>query len=280
MSQRSLQIIVVSVSVSLFAVLYFGGRTTPNSRPDIEKTRALRAESSTDSDLIISSAKADFTEEQLVTILEIELSLPLQLTDSLRAESFKNLSKEWNSLGRFDIGGIYAQKVAEIFNTEESWSITGTTFGMGQKRAANEETQTFCAERAVAAFNKAIELNPDEVQHKINLALIYVETSQPMQGISMLRDLASKNPKNTSVLLALGQLSVRSGQYDKAIERYQEIVKIESDNLRAHYALAQIYQSLGKIQDAIEAYNKCLEISDDDKFKSDIQQNIKKLKSN
>jgi Flp pilus assembly protein TadD len=107
-----------------------------------------------------------------------------------------------------------------------------------------------------------------------------VETSQPMQGISMLRDLANKNPKNTSVLLALGQLSVRSGQYDKAIERYQEVVTIEANNLRAYYALAQLYQSLGRTEDAVKAYNKCLEISDDDKFKSDIQQNIKKLKSN
>jgi tetratricopeptide (TPR) repeat protein len=280
MSQRNLQIAVVSVSVLLFAFLYFGGRTTPKSRSDIEKTRALQAESSTSIDMIISSAKADLTKEQLVNIVEIESGLPLQLTDSLRAESYKGLSREWNSLSRFDIGGIYAQKVAEIFDTEESWSITGTTFGMGQKNAADEKVRTFCVEQAVTAFNKAIELNPNEVQHKINLALVYVETSQPMQGISMLRDLANKNPKNTSVLLALGQLSVRSGQYDKAIERYQEVVTIEANNLRAYYALAQLYQSLGRTEDAVKAYNKCLEISDDDKFKSDIQQNIKKLKSN
>jgi len=78
----------------------------------------------------------------------------------------------------------------------------------------------------------------------------------------------------------LGQLSVRSGQYDKAIERYQKVVDIEPSNLRAYYAMAQVYESLGKVQDAIEAYNQCLELSDDETFKSGIQQNIKKLKSN
>lgn len=280
MSQRNLQITVIAVSVLLFAFLYFGVRTTPQNRSDVEKTRALRAESSTDIDKLISSAKADFTKEQLAPIVEIETNLPLQLTDSLRAESFKALSKEWNSLNQFAIGGIYAQKVAEIFNTEESWSITGTTFGIAQKRATDEEVRSFSIEQAAAAFNKAIELNPTETQHKINLALVYVETEQPMRGISMLRDLAQKEPNNTAVLLALGQLSVRSGQYDKAIERYQQVVKIEPNNLRAYYAMAQVYQSLGKVQDAIEAYNQCLAFSDDEKFKSEIQQNIKKLKSN
>lgn len=280
MSQRNLQIIVIAVSVLLFAFLYFGGRTVPQNRSDVDKTRALRAESSTDIDELILSAKADFTKEQLAPIVEIEANLPLQLTDSLRAESFKILSKEWNSLNQFAIGGIYAQKVAEIFNTEESWSITGTTFGIGQKRATDEEVRKFCVEQAVAAFNKAIELNPKETQHKINLALVYVETEQPMQGIGMLRDLNQKEPNNTAVLLALGQLSVRSGQYDKAIERYQKVVDIEPSNLRAYYAMAQVYESLGKVQDAIEAYNQCLELSDDETFKSGIQQNIKKLKSN
>lgn len=280
MSQRNLQVIVIAASVLLFAVLYFGVRTTPLNRSNVEKTRALRAESSTNTEKLILSVKADLTEEQLAPIAKIEKNLPLQLTDSLRAESFKSLSKEWYSLNQFAVAGIYAQNVAEILNTEESWSIAGTTFGIGQKRVTDEETRKFCIEQAVAAFNKAIELNPDETQHKINLALIYVETEQPMQGIGMLRDLIQKEPKNTAVLLALGQLSVRSGQYDKAIERYQQVVEIEPNNLRGHYAMAQVYQSLGKIQEAIEAYNQCLVISDDDNFKSEIQQNIKKLKSN
>lgn len=280
MSQRNLQITVIAVSVLLFAVLYFGVRTTPLNRSTVDKTRALKAEGSTDTEKLILSAKADLSQEQLAPIVNIEKSLPLQLSDSLRAESYKALSKEWNALNQFAVGGIYAQKVAEISNTEESWSITGTTFGIGQKRMTDEKTRQFCVDQAIAAFNKAIEINPEEIQHKINLALIYVETAQPMQGIGMLRDLVKKEPNNTAVLLALGQLSVRSGQYDKAIERYQQVVKIEPKNLRAYYAMAQIYQSLGKVQDAIEAYNQCLVLSDDEEFKSGIQQNIKKLKSN
>ena len=278
MSQRNLQIIVIALSVALFALLYFGIRTKPNTSSTIEKTRALVAESSTDTEKMIMSAKADLTEENLAPIVAIEAQLPLQLTDSLRAESFKAISREWNLFSKFSIGGIYAMKVAEIENTEIAWSIAGTTFGFVLQREKNAEIRKFAIKQAVKAFKKAIEINPDETQHQINLALTYVESEQPMQGIAKLKELSQQKPENTAVLMALGQLSIRSGQYDKAIERYEVVVKLEPSNVKAHYALAQMYQSLGKNQKAVNSYNKCLSLSEDEKLKSDIEQIIKKLK--
>lgn len=278
MSQRNLQIIVIALSVALFALLYFGGRTTPGNRSNVAKTRALTAESTTDTEKMILSAKAGLTEENLAPIVALEAKLPLQLTDSLRAESFKEISREWNALNLFSIGGIYAMKVAEIENTEMAWSIAGTTFGLALQREKDAANRSFCVAQAVKAFQKAIEINPNETQHQINLALTYVETEQPMQGITMLRELAQKEPENTAVLMALGQLSIRSGQYDKAIERYEQVVKLEPNNVKAHYALAQMYQSLGKIQEAVASYNKCLALSEDKELKAEIEQIIKKLK--
>jgi tetratricopeptide (TPR) repeat protein len=278
MSQRNLQIIVIALSVALFALLYFGGRTTPSNRSNVEKTRALTAESSTGVEKMIVSAKADLTEENLAPIVAIEAQLPLQLTDSLRAESFKTISREWYLLNKYEVAGIYAMKVAEIENTETAWSIAGTTFGFALQREKDAEKRKFSVEQAVKAFKKAIEINPNETQHQINLGLTYVETEQPMQGIMMLRELSQKEPENTAVLMALGQLSIRSGQYDKAIERYEQVVKLEPNNVKGHYALAQMYQSLGKNREAVASYNKCLALSDDKELKSEIEQIIKKLK--
>ena len=80
--------------------------------------------------------------------------------------------------------------------------------------------------------------------------------------------------------MALGQLSIRSGQYDKAVERYQQVVEIDPNNIKGYYALAQVYQSTGKVQQAISAYQQCLTLSKDASMRSDIEQIIKKLKSN
>jgi tetratricopeptide (TPR) repeat protein len=278
MSQRQIQLIVIALCAGLVVALYFGGRTKPLNRSQVNKTRALKAES-TSSDTYIQQAKAKHTSSELEGIAQLEASLPLQFTDSAKAETYKALSKGWNDLNNLMIGGIYAEKVATILNTEESWAIAGTTFGLALKAAA-ETDKPFCREQAIAAFKKAINLNPDEVNHQINLALIYVESPQPMEGITMLRDLATKNPENTAVLMALGQLSVRSGQYDKALERYQSVVKIDPTNIRGHYALGQVYQMLGNTVAAVKSYEQCLALSKDAAFNADIQQIIKEIKTN
>jgi tetratricopeptide (TPR) repeat protein len=282
MSQRNIQIIVIALSIGLFAWLYFGSSNRSADRSRVEKTRALKAESQPENEAeqIVATAKKNLEAAKLEEIETLELSLPLQLTDSLRAETFKALSKAWNEMEQFTVGGIYAQKVAKISNTAEAWSIVGTTFGIALKQATTPESRQFCINQSVEAFTKASELDPKEVQHKINLALTYVETEQPMQGIAMLRTLSEEFPENTSVLMALGQLAVRSGQYDKAIERYQQVARLEPNNLRGQYALAQVYQSVGKTAEAIAAYQKCLALSTDATVRSDIEQLIKKLKSN
>lgn len=280
MSQRNIQIIVIAFGIILFSVLYFGFDNKPSNRSEVDKTRALKAEGTTDTDKIIEAAKAASTNDELIIITELEASLPLQLTDSLRAETYKALSREWNKLKKFAVGGIYAKKVAESLKTESAWSIAGTTFGIAMQKEQNSENREFCINEATNAFQKALEINPNETQHKINLALTYVETAQPMQGIAMLRKLSQEEPKNTGVLMALGQLSVRSGQYDKAVERYQQVVEIDPNNIKGYYALAQVYQSTGKVQPAIITYQKCLTLSKDASLRSDIEQIIKKLKSN
>lgn len=94
----------------------------------------------------------------------------------------------------------------------------------------------------------------------------------------LLRGLLEKEPENTAVLMALGQLSIRSGQYDKAIERYQQVIKLEQKHLQAHLGLAQVFQQTDRISEAREMYQKCIQLSDDERFKSGIQDILNQIK--
>ena len=240
MSQRNLQIIVIAISVTLFSVLYFGVRTKPLKTAKVDKTRALRAEGSTDTEKMIESAKAGLTKEQLAPILAIEKDIPLQLTDSLRTESLKSISKEWNLLNKFAIGGIYAKQIAEIQNTEESWSIAGTTFGIGQQRETDSEIRAFCTEEAIAAFNKAIEINPGYVNAQLNLSTTYVN-----EGNGLI-----------DAMNALGNSSADVAKYDQLKKQkddlfreganiIEEALKMNTDNKGLLSQLKNIYGALG-----------------------------------
>lgn len=278
MSQRVLQFSVVGMAIILFLLLYFGGRTKPLNRSQIDKTRALRAESTVDIASLLQSAKENLTSEQLSPLLQLESELENQKSDTNRVEILKKISSEWNKLTNFALGGYYAEQVAEILGTDEAWSMAGTTYILGGRSTPDESTRTYCINRAITALENAISINPTETAHKINLGLAKTESAQPMQGIMLLRGLLEKEPENTAVLMALGQLSIRSGQYDKAIERYQQVIKLEQKHLQAHLGLAQVFQQTDRISEAREMYQKCIQLSDDERFKSGIQDILNQIK--
>jgi tetratricopeptide (TPR) repeat protein len=237
--------------------MYFGLDTKPKKQKAIEKSRVIAAES-TDINALLEDAKAELSTDKSRLILSLEGNLSQTQTDSARVTVLKELSGNWYNLERADIAGFYAENVAEIENSDEAWSIAGSTYAIGVQRAKEEKVKQFCFGRAVKAFENAISLNPSNATHKVNLAICYAENplpENPMKGILMLRDLIEKEPENVLVLTTLGRFAIQTGQFEKAIERLQKAISIEPENTKANCLLAQAYQGLGDIERA-ENYAK------------------------
>ena len=125
-------------------------------------------------------------------------------------------------------------KVAELENTEQAWSIAGTTMTLGLKNADQEKIKKFCSKNAIKAFENAISMDPENVQHRTNLAICYAEypsQDNPMQGIMMLLDLNKKHPDNVGVLITLARFGMQTGQFEKVQGRLQKVLSLEPDNL-------------------------------------------------
>jgi hypothetical protein len=56
------------------------------------------------------------------------------------------------------LAGYYAQKVAELEDNPQAWSIAGTSYGAGVKLLAEGSEKEFCVGRAIKAFEHAISL--------------------------------------------------------------------------------------------------------------------------
>ena len=174
------QYILIFGSLLLFFVLYFGCDTSPNdSQKALEKTRALAAES-TDINALLKSAKSDLIPEAENAVFALERQLEEAVDDSTKIGLFQQLSGLWFELGKLAISGYYAQSIAEIDNAENSWSIAGTTYTICVQRSQEEKVKNFCSGRAVTAFENAISINPENMAHKVNLALCYAEN--PPEG--------------------------------------------------------------------------------------------------
>ncbi len=253
------QLILVGSAVLLFLGLYFGANTKPSDYSKIEKKRALSAESTGINSLLLE-AKPELSNKESAFILSLEKQIAETATDSVKIAGYKNLASKWFEYNRADISGYYAEKVASLDQTEEAWSIAGTTYMIGARKATADKIRKFCSTKAVQAFESAISINPDNIAHKVNLATAYAENppaDNPMKGVLMLLDLNKANPESVPVLVSLGRFGIQTGQFDKASERLKKAINLDPMNKQAHCYLAEALTALGDQAAAKDAQLKC-----------------------
>lgn len=254
-----MQLVVTSASIVLLLLLYFAFDTKPKEQKALEKSRALAAES-TNIDALLPNAKASLNTMQSSVILALEQELASVGSDSAKVDLLKQLASKWYEFGNPAISGGYAQQVAELTNSEEAWSITGTTFAIGLQTSQNEKVRSFCTSRAISAFENAISLNPQNITHRVNLAMTYAERppqNEPMKGPMMLLELNQQHPDNVLILNSLARLAIKTGQYDRAKERLEQAYAQEPQNVTTICMLAQVYNALGNAEQASAFAQKC-----------------------
>lgn len=258
---NKIQLLTVGAAILLFAILYFGCDTKPATQKAIEKERALSVES-TNIEALLLEAKTTLETDASNNILALEKQIEDATEDSTQVNLLKELSGEWYRAEHPAIAAFYAEQVAEKTATEDAWSIAGTTYTICIQRSEVEKIRAFCTNRAVAAYENAISLNPTNVDHQTNLALVYTENppqENPMKGILMLVDLNKKNPEDIGVLNNLGRLAMRTGQFPKAVERFSQVLALDKNNRDATCMISQAYGKLGEIEAAEKFAAKCKE---------------------
>jgi predicted Zn-dependent protease len=233
------QLLVVSAAVALFFILYFGCGTQTKEQKAIDQSRALTTEA-LDIKSHIESTLGTLDASQKSKILVFESN-----KDSKDPSVLKQLSSAWHNAQHDEIAAWYAEKIADVEKTEESWSIAGANYYLAIAQNTDKAMRDFCTQKAVNAFQNAVSLNPKKIEHKINLALCYTENppqDNPMKGILLLRELDKENPDNVPVNVQLARLAIKTGQYDKAIARLEKVLKSEPENKKAICLLADAYK--------------------------------------
>lgn len=254
---------LIAAGFLLFGGLYFGFNTKPAKFKTVEKQRQL-ASVSTDVNSLLADSKANLDAEDRTSVQLLENEVSSALIDSAKVALLMRLSSLWYSLERPAIAGHYAEKVAEIKKDEDAWSIAGTTYSICVEKEKEEKVRSFCTQRAIQSLENAASLNPSNLQHKVNLALVQAENppaDNPMKGILMLIELNEKYPNNPLILTQLGRLAIKTGQFQKAVERLEQALTIEPNNQKAICLMVQAYEGLGNKVNAQEFQSKCDNLS-------------------
>jgi len=258
MALSKAQIGSIIIAVLAFSVLYFGCDTTPADIQKAGESRALNMEATSIQNILLD-VKKTLSKEQISIVEALNVELKNADTDEKKVALQKRLSSTWYEIGQPTLAGHFAEEVAKIEETEESWSIAGTSYLLGVKSSKEKKMRDYASTHAISAFEAAMSINPNNMDHRINKALCFVENpvESPMEGIMMLRKLNEDHPESVKVINQLARLAIRTNQFDKAIERLLVAVGIDSENNTSNCLLAQAYQAKNDAANAQKYAVKC-----------------------
>jgi len=252
------QILSIGFFTALFLVLYLGCDTKSEKHKDLEKSRATKFELLS-IDRIINESKEKINIGARTEILQLEERLKNVELDSQKVQYYKTLASIWFSENVPLVSGHYAEKISEINNDIDSWSIAGTTYSIAAQRTEEVEKE-YAIGKSRLAFEKALSMDSENIDTKINLALTYVEApleDNPMKGILMLVEMNQKHPENVPVLMQLARLSIKTGQLDKAVVRLTKVIELRPTFREAHCMLSEVYKQKGDMAKAMASQSKC-----------------------
>lgn len=158
----------------------------------------------------------------------------------------------FRSVSRFDSAAFYAGQLATTQPTEPNLLRAGDLYFEAYGFAVDDKKSTDLGQKTRDFYQKALDKNPNLLLAKANMAMTYVSTQTPMQGIMLLREVLQQDPTNEVALFNLGLLSMRSNQYDRAIERFRQILAVNPDSRKARFYLGVSLVEKGEKAEAKE----------------------------
>jgi uncharacterized protein HemY len=286
---RAPHYITIAVSVSLVAVLYFGGNTIP---PLKKQDTAMQRPSGGEQpaampnavkvasiDSIIKSARTGLSKASSDTIVALEKQITTIGDSSQMVVLFTRISRVWENSKQYPVAAFFTAKAAKLEKSEKKLTFAGQLFLELMEHENSASVQAWEAREAVSCLEQSLKINPDNEETKLALATALIEgAGEPMKGVQILLAITKEKPDDIPANMLLGRMSIQSGQFDKAIGRFETVLKKEADHKEALYFLSQAYEGKGDKKKAIEMLEKCKIVVNNPEFSRDIDQHINSLK--
>lgn len=222
-------------------------------------------------------AHTEATPEQLGELWLLRKQFTLEKNSGNRLKLANQLGEKYAAISKFDSAGYFYEQAAVIRPGESIFQKAADQYFEAFSFAANEDRSKVLGQKARDMYEKVLKNNPANLDAKTNIAMTYIASESPMQGITLLREVISTDPNNEKALFNLGILSIQSTQYDKAVERFQKLVSINPKHVQGNFYLGVALAESGKKPEAKAAFEKAKSLSDDPGFQASVENELSKL---
>jgi tetratricopeptide (TPR) repeat protein len=107
-------------------------------------------------------------------------------------------------------------------------AISLLLLGQTYVRRARETGDFSCYDRADVALRRALQLNPEDLAAQASLSQVLSANHKFQEGLNLALQVYAKHPKETELLMIVGDAYLELGRYDEAEKSYQELIRLSS----------------------------------------------------
>jgi tetratricopeptide (TPR) repeat protein len=279
------RIILACIGAILVFALFFFGKTTTLKKEIPAMPQTETSAFNINDTLMLEKRK--LSPVQLLYVTNIENSISRGDVKNQSENQYINLANFWkDSVAAFIPYAYYLSEAAKLDNSEKKLTFAAHFLLENMKRENDPGLKVWEAQTAIALFQKALKLNPENDSLKVGLGSCYVygegmagNPEQTMKGIQELLQVVQKDSNNMQAQLVLGVGGVISNQYEKAIERLNKVVSFDPHNLEAVSWLADAYAATGDKKNAVKWYEQSKHLVNSPEFSKEIDKRIEEIKN-
>ena len=137
----------------------------------------------------------------------------------------------------------------------------------GHFQEGNEFFEAMQFAEAAEEYEKALELEPDNVDVMSNLGVTYYRLGELDKAVEIYTKAIAVAPEDADIRSNLAAAYVQkqepggtTDQLDMALEQYQKAIELAPDLAEAHFGAGAVYALLGRIDEAIQSFEKFQEL--------------------
>ncbi len=242
----------------------------------VENESQLKGEATADSS--VSTAHSEVPATLSSNIRSVRAQYKEGLTNQKNAIFADSLRTLYTQSAQFDSAAWFAERAATFFNTTESFLKAGNSYYEAYTFAMEPGKQEQLAEKTREWLGKVLETNPKNLEVKTKMAMTYLSSKAPMQGITMMREVLAEDPKNEFALYNMGMLSIQSGQHDRAIGRLEELKAVNPNHVQGQLLLGVAYLNTGNKDKARKQFENVKKLDKDPAVQATADSYLKDLK--
>ncbi|MEM1119927.1 MAG: tetratricopeptide repeat protein [Bacteroidota bacterium] len=182
--------------------------------------------------------------EAMTTMLQAATLYPKRIPTLLKLSEFQLILKQYDKS---------INTINEILKLEQLNSEAYFMLGMNFKEQGNNN-------RAIGAFQTAVENNPDLVDAWINLGQLHAEKGSKLAKVYF-ENAVSVAPQNVAALHAQAEYLHFSNERDAALEVYKKVNRIDPDYSESLFNTGIIYLEMDSLDKAKAHFNMAVQTS-------------------